>query len=156
MQGDKLEHVGILHHNPGGQVAFFHRTSGGKVNPMAAPGDMLSTDYTTVPLTAQAAWDVFDGAAETGNYRYPKDRIRTGMLSRCTLLQGNQLLYRPSCEAGLLQEDNALPVSVLTNDDLRNTQLKTVYEYSNAQFQELQAMMQISDQPFLKQLAWYR
>ena len=156
MQGDKLEHVGILHHNPEGQVAFFHRTSGGKVNPMATPGDMFSTDYTTVPLTAKAAWDIFDGAAESGNYRYPKDRIRTGTLSRCTLLHGIQLLYRPSCEAGLLQEDDALPVSALTNDDLQNTQLRTVYEYSNAQFHELQTMMQVPDQQFLKQLAWYR
>ena len=74
MQGDKLEHVGILHHNPQGQVAFFHRTSGGKVNSLAAPGDMFNTNYTTVPLTAKAAWDMFEGASESGNYRYPKQR----------------------------------------------------------------------------------
>lgn len=86
MQGDKLEHVGILHHNPQGQVAYFHRTSGGKVNSLAAPGDMFNTNYTTVPLTAKAAWDMFEGANESGNYRYPKQRIRTGMLSNCTLI----------------------------------------------------------------------
>lgn len=149
--------MGILHHNPEGQVAFFHRTSGGKVNPMAAPGDQLfNTDYTTVPLTAKAAWDVFEGAAESGNYRYPRNRIRTGALSKCTLILGNQLQYRPSCEIGLLDEDDTLPVSVLTNDDLQSTQLKSVYDYSDAQFRELQAMMQTPDQQFLKKLAWYR
>lgn len=124
---------------------------------MAAPGDQLfSTDYTTVPLTSKAAWDIFEGAAESGNYRYPKNRIRTGALSKCTLMLGNQLQYRPSCEAGLLQEDDTLPVSVLTSMDLQNTQLQSVYDYSDRQFLELQAMMQTPDQQFLKQLAWYR
>lgn len=124
---------------------------------MAAPGDQLfSTHYTTVPLTAKAAWDVFEGAAESGNYRYPKNRIRTGGLSMCTLTLGNQLQYRPSCETGLLDENDTLPVSVLTCDDLQSTQVQTVYDYSDAQFRELQAMMQTPEQQFLKQLAWYR
>lgn len=152
VQVDKLEHVGILHHDPQGQVAFFHRTSGGKVDPLAAPGHMFSTDYTTVPLTAKAAWDMFEGAAESGNYRYPKDRIRTGMLSGCTLLDNNQLVYRPSCTAGLLQENDTLPVSVLTDEDLEGTQVREVYDYAKVKFRELQERMQISDQQFLKQL----
>lgn len=156
MQGDKFEHVGILHHNPLGQIVFFHRTSGGKVNPMAAPGTIFSTDYTTVPLTAKAAWDMFEGAAESGNYRYPKDRIRTGTLSSCTLLDSHQLLYRPSCKAQLLQEEDGLPVSALTNLDLQGTQLIKVYNLTNTKFRDLQEMMQTSDQQFLKQLPWYR
>lgn len=156
MQGDKFEHVGILHHDPSGQIVFFHRTSGGKVNPMAAPGNIFVTDYTTVPLTAKAAWDMFEGAAESGNYRYPKDRIRIETLSSCTLLDSHQLLYRPFCKAGLLQEEDDLPVSALTNQDLQGTQLISVYNLSNTMFRELQEMMQTSDQQFLKQLPWYR
>ena len=157
LQSEKLEHVGILHHNPQGQVAFFHRTSGGKVNPMAPPGQIFNADYTTVPLTAKVAWDMFDGAAESGNYRYPKDRIQAERLSHCTLFKGDQLLYTPSCGADeLLQQQEMLPVSVLTDADLQGSQLQVVYDFSNAKFRELQEMMQLSDQQFLKQLAWYR
>lgn len=123
---------------------------------MAAPGDMFSTKYTTVPLTAKAAWDMFEGAAESGNYRYPKDRICTGTFAKCTLLDSDQLLYRPSCNAGPLQEEDVLPVSALTDQDLQGTQLASVYNFTNTKFCELQEMMQAADQHFLKQLAWYR
>lgn len=156
LQGTKLEHVGILHHNPQGQVAFFHRTSGGKVNPLAAPGQLWQPHYTTVPLSAQAAWDFFDGAAESGNYRYPKDRIQTGALGSCALVEGTSLVYRPSCGGVALQEKNTLPVSALTEQDLQGTQLRTAFEFSHAKFIALQQMMQEPDQQFLKALPWLR
>ena len=156
LQGTKLEHVGILHHNPQGQVAFFHRTSGGKVNPLAAPGQVFQAHYTTVPLTAQAAWDLFDGAAKSGNYRYPKDRIQTGALAHCSIAKGSQLLYTPSCAGVALQEQDALPVSVLTQQDLIGTQLSIVYDFSKAKFIELQEIMQVPGQQFLKELAWLK
>ncbi len=156
LQGSKLEHVGILHHNPQGQVAFFHRTSGGKVNPVAAPGQLWQAHYTTVPLPAQAAWDMFDGAAESGNYRYPKDRIQAGTLTQCMLMEGRQLMYRPACAGVALQEQNSLPVSVLTQQELQGTQLGTVYDIAYSKFVALQEMMQVPDQKFLKELAWLR
>ncbi|DBA91081.1 TPA: hypothetical protein ACH3X1_016046 [Trebouxia sp. C0004] len=155
-EGSKLEHVGILHHNPQGHVAFFHCTSGGKVNPLAAPGQLWQAHYTTVPLPAQAAWDLFDGAAESGNYRYPRDRIQAGALKQCALIAGRQLEYRPSCAGVALQEQNSLPVSVLTQQDLQGTKLSTVYEASHSKFVALQEMMQMPDQKFLKELAWLR
>ena len=68
-QGPKLEHVAILHHNPQGHVVFMHRTSGGKVNPIATPGALFEPHYITLPLHPQAAWDMFEGAAEDQNYR---------------------------------------------------------------------------------------
>ena len=127
------------------------------MNPIAMPGEMFSPHYTTVPLTAQVAWDIFDGAAESGNYRYPNSRIQAGMLLQCTLLEGNQLLYRPPCgAAGPLQESDVLPVSVLTDADLQGSQLKEVYDFSNTKFCELQERMQLPEQQFLKQLPWYK
>lgn len=155
-EGSKLEHVGILHHNPQGQVAFFHRTSGGKVNPLAVPGQLWQAHYTTVPLPAQAAWDLFDGAAESGNYRYPKDRIQAGALKQCALIEGRQLMYQPTCASVALQEQHILPVSVLTQQDLQGTHLSTVYDMSYSKFVALQEMMQVPDQRFLKELAWLR
>lgn len=155
-EGGKLEHVGILHHNPQGQVVFFHRTSGGKVNPMAAPGQLFESHYTTVPLPAQAAYDLFEGAAESGNYRYPRDCVQTGTLAQCKLAEGNQLLYRPSCAGTALQEQDLLPVAVLTQQDLIGTQLSVVYDFTTAKFIELQKMMQVPGQQFLKELPWLR
>jgi len=154
LQGTKLEHVGILHHNPQGQIAFFHRTSGGKVNPLANPGQLFQAHYTTVPLTAQAAWDLFDGAAESGNYGYPKDRILAGAIGQCDIADSDQLLYRPSCAGVALQEQDTLPVSVLTQQDLVGTQLSVVYDLSTAKFVALQEMMQMPGQQFLRELAW--
>ena len=156
MQGAKLEHVGILHHNPQGRVAFFHRTSGGKANPVAEPGQLFQAHYTTVPLPAQIAWEMFDGAAESGNYRYPKDRIQTGRLGHCTIIEGNQVVYRPSCAGSALQEQQSLPVYVLTQQDIVGSQLAAVYDFSHARFIQLQEMMQTPGQQFLKELAWLR
>lgn len=47
---------------------------------------------------------------------------------------------------GPLQEDDSLPVPVLTDDELHSTQLGIVYKYTEAKFYELQGMMQVSDQ----------
>ena len=157
LQADKLDHVGILHHNPEGEVIFFHRTSGGKVNPMAPPGEqILQPHYTTVPLTAKAAWEFFNDAAESANYRYAKDRIQKGALAKCASVKDRQLLYRPICAGVAVQAQDTLPVSVLTQQDLQGTQLGTVYNISTAKFLELQEKMQIPGQQFLKELGWWR
>lgn len=126
------------------------------MNPVAAPGQLWQAHYTTVPLPAQAAWDMFDGAAESGNYRYPKDRIQAGTLTQCMLMEGRQLMYRPACAGVALQEQNSLPVSVLTQQELQGTQLGTVYDIAYSKFVALQEMMQVPDQKFLKELAWLR
>jgi len=99
---------------------------------------------------------MFDSAAESGNYRYPKDRIQAGALKECMLIESRQLMYWPSCAGVALQEENSLPVSVLTQQDLQGTQLGTVYDTSYSKFVALQEMMQVPDQKFLKELAWLR
>ena len=69
----KLEHVGIIHHNPQGSTAFLHRTSGGKLDPNS--DTYFSVDFITQPLSPQRAFLLFEGAAEDTNYRYPRDRF---------------------------------------------------------------------------------
>ena len=69
----KLEHVGIIHHNSAGSPAFLHRTSGGKLDP--STDAYFTVDLITLPLSPKRAYTLFEGAAETGNYRYPKDRF---------------------------------------------------------------------------------
>ncbi len=75
MQDDlgKLEHVGIIHHNPEGSAAFLHRTSGGKLDP--GSDGYFTVDFITQPLSPQRAYVLFEGAAEDGNYRYPRERF---------------------------------------------------------------------------------
>ena len=70
----KYEHVGILHHDPLGSIAFLHRTAGGKFDPHR--DDYFTVDMATVPLDPRRAWELFKGAGEPTNYRYPRDRFQ--------------------------------------------------------------------------------
>ena len=152
-QGEKLEHVGILHHNPQGEVVFLHRTSGGKPNPLAPPGQFFEPHYTTLPLHPQAAWDMFDGAAESQNYRYPKSRIQSGILKQCHLISGTQLLYEADCsDAAVSFSEDQLPLPVITQEDLQGTTLGLAYELSKSLLIALQQFMQAPDHQFLKNL----
>ena len=145
--------MGILHHNPEGDVVFFHRTSGGKPNPMASPGNLFEPHFTTLPLHPQAAWDMFDGAAESGNYRYPKDRIQAGILEKCQLTAEKQLLYSPDCSGAEVSVSiDKLPLPVVTQKDLQDTLLGQAYQTSTSLFIALQQFMQEPDHHFLKDL----
>ena len=63
-------------------------------------------------------------------------------------------MYRPACAGVALQEQNSLPVSVLTQQDLQGTQLGTIYDMAYSKF--VAQMMQVPDQKILKELAWLR
>ena len=134
-------------------MVFLHRTSGGKLNPLATPGQFFEPHYTTLPLHPQAAWDMFEGAAESQNYRYPKPRIQTGMLDQCKLVSGTQLLYTPDCSGAAVSiSEDKLPLPVITQEDLQGTQLGLAYEVSQSLFIALQQFMQVPDHQFLKNL----
>ena len=90
-EADKLEHVGIIHHDSAGSPAFLHRTSGGKLDP--STDAYFTVDLITLPLSPKRAYALFEGAAETGNYRYPKDRF--GRLVRSSGLHAKHF---PSAE----------------------------------------------------------
>ena len=76
----KLEHVGIIHHDPAGSPAFLHRTSGGKMDLLSDA--YFTVDFITQPLSPQRAYVLFEGAAEVGNYRYPRHRFSSLGTSR--------------------------------------------------------------------------
>lgn len=157
IQGKKLEHVGILHHNPNGEVAFFHRTSGGKPNPLATPGEFFHPHFTSLPLHPKAAWDMFDGAAEDQNYRYPRSRIKPMALEKCKLSDGKQLLYSPDCSGTSVRiSEDTLPLPVITQNELRGTMLGQAFEVSNLLFTELQQFMHEPDHHFLRDLPQLR
>lgn len=155
LQNPKLEHVGILHHHPNGSIAFLHRTSGGKVNFMGT--DIFRAMYITPPLHPKVAFDMFEGAAEVGNYRYPIDRINYTVLASCKLQDGGDLLYKPACGDSMQQADApTLPVPVMTPDMLPGSRLKSLLEASYQRFADLSALMQQPEQTVLKQLMHWK
>eukprot|EP00891_Asterochloris_glomerata_P004322 jgi/Astpho2/4322/fgenesh1_pg.00065_%23_12_t len=151
MQGKlKLEHTGIFHHAPSGQVAFFHRTAGGKTNMIY--GELLRADHVSMPLDPQTAFDFYTDAGDPDNYRFPRGSIDAQALADCTVLDGDhELSYRALCPGA---RRSGLPVPVMAQTALQGTQLHTLLTMSYTAFLEYQERFQDTDQAILARLPW--
>ncbi len=146
----KLEHTGIFHHAPSGQVAFFHRTAGGKTNMIY--GELLCADHVSMPLDPQTAFDFYTDAGDPDNYRFPRGSIDAQALADCTVLDGDhELSYRALCPGA---RRSGLPVPVMAQTALQGTQLHTLLTMSYTAFLEYQERFQDTDQAILARLPW--
>ncbi|KAK9866493.1 hypothetical protein WJX84_012291 [Apatococcus fuscideae] len=164
----KLEHVGIIHHNSAGSPAFLHRTSGGKLDP--STDAYFTVDFITLPLSPKRAFELFEGAAEIGNFRYPRARFVSLGGSRMHQAEHSGPAGQHPFEVCLLSRTTAsdskcwddgredLPVPVLAREHFRNGEsdprLALVLEASYQSFEELRGRLRRPGNAFLAHLAW--
>ncbi|KAK9862082.1 hypothetical protein WJX84_012147 [Apatococcus fuscideae] len=166
----KLEHVGIIHHDPAGSPAFLHRTSGGKMDLLSDA--YFTVDFITQPLSPQRAYVLFEGAAEVGNYRYPRHRFGSLGTSRAARQTRSPPLEQESFQVCLMSHADAqhancgddgredLPVPIIRSDRLGDRlgdpKLAAVLEASYKGFEELRGRLRQPNNDFMTGIAWLR
>ncbi|KAK9796997.1 hypothetical protein WJX73_000293 [Symbiochloris irregularis] len=135
------QHAAMVQLDPGGSMAFFHRTSDAKLNPdKVYPPNQQAADFITVPLAPHRATAVLSGALIFG-----PAGLSVMKTANCTVPGAQQTILQrtAACELNPNQDDMPIPVWPLSVFPLAEATLR----HSFQAFLEVQAWYNSSELP---------